>query len=396
MEYSPQKLTEIEENVLNFVENIPIYNENYIFNYLLEFINYNIKDTHSGAKCKRAIECLIYIIDKSDGNCLILKQDKQTFLLDIINKLKGLFDNMKNIQIKEYLKINNNKNNTMFNELIKQISKFFLSVINKNEINSDDLIIKIIEFYDYISNQIINELKIINEISFIKELKDLYNKVLQSVIVSLSKELAPIIYAYIYEKDEILTNIENKLLKIIQEGCYKINEISKDNIDKIINESINNTFIINLFSICKYQSNEEILEQISKSKLKNIDEKNFLAKYKNLKKKCISLLITKLNEILKEYKNDYEKKKEEIKFILNEIKNLEIFPEFIEKNNDDESKDFINNKKIHILYLYQNIIELLPIENKDIQLLIKDIMRQAFDIFQNNIQKLPIIFQEEK
>ena len=115
-----------------------------------------------------------------------------------------------------------------------------------------------------------------------------------------------------------------------------------------------------------------------------------------MKKKCISLLITKLKEILKEYKNDNEKKKEEIKFILNEIKNLEIFPEFIVKNNDDESKDFINNKKIHILYLYQNIIELLPIENKDIQLLIKDIMLQAFDIFQNNIQKLPTIFQEEK
>ena len=174
LEYSPKKLTEIEENVFNFVENIPIYNEDYIFNYLLEFINYNIKDTHSGAKCKRAIECLTYIIDKSDGNCLILKKEKQTFLFDIINKLKGLFYNMKNIQIKEYLKINNNKNNTMFNELIRQISKFFLSVINKNEINSDDLIIKIIEFYQYISNQIINELKVLNEISFIKELKDLY------------------------------------------------------------------------------------------------------------------------------------------------------------------------------------------------------------------------------
>ena len=397
LEYYPQKLTEIEENIFNFVENIPLYNEQYIFNYLLEFINYNIKEVHLGAKCNRAIECLIYIINKSDGNCFILKQDKQTFLFDIFNKLKGLFDNMKNIQIKEYLNVNNKKNNTMFNELMKQISNFFLSVINKIEINSEDLIKKVIEFYQIISNQIINEMKSLNEISFIKEIKDIYNKVHQSIIMSLFKELMPIIYAHIYEKDEILKNIENKLLKIIYVGCYKINEISKDNIDKIINESINKIFVINLFSICKYQSNEEILDTIKKTKLKNIDEKKFLSKFINLKKKCISLLITKLNEILKEFKNDYEKKKDEIKLILNEIKNLEIFPEFIEKNNDDDLNiEFLSNKKIHFFYLYQNILELLPLEDKDIQLLIKEIMIQVYEIFHNKIPKLPPIFKDEK
>ena len=92
-----------------------------------------------------------------------------------------------------------------------------------------------------------------------------------------------------------------------------------------------------------------------------------------------------------------KKKKEEIKLILNEIKNLEVFPEFIEKNNDDDLNiEFLSNKKIHLFYLYQNILELLPLEDKDIQLLIKEIMIQVYDIFHNKIPKLPPIFKDEK
>ena len=92
-------------------------------------------------------------------------------------------------------------------------------------------------------------------------------------------------------------------------------------------------------------------------------------------------LITKLNEILKEYKNDYKNKKEEMIFFLKEIKNLEIFIELFEsKNNDDLKIKKDKNKKIHLFYLYNNIIELLSVENKDIYILIKDIMLQLFDM----------------
>ena len=190
-----------------------------------------------------------------------------------------------------------------------------------------------------------------------------------------------------------------KLLKMINIGCYQINEETKDNINKLLNEPINKLFIINLFSICKFQSKEEILEIINKSKLINIKEKEFTYKYIHFKKRLTSLLIKKLNENLIIYRNEYENKKEEIIFYLDKIKNLDVFPELIEKenlNNDDKIKiDTIENKKIHIFYLYQNIIELICIGDKDIQIIIKDIMLQAFDIIKNKIPPLPEIFSDK-
>ena len=396
LEYSPQKLTEIEENIFNFIQNIPIVNEQFLFNYIFKFISYDIKDAHSGAKCKRMIECLIYIINKTDGNCFFLKEKNKSFLFKIMDKLNGLFDNMKNDIINEYLNSHKNKNDIMFNVLIKQISQLFLAMINKIDIIYDEIISKIIYFYQNISSNIFIESKSMNENTFIKEKIDLFNMVQQNIISDLFIELQPLIYAYLYKQKQNLKDIENKLIKIIYEGCYKINENAKDNIDEIINKSTNKVFIMNLFSICKIQTNQEILDIIKKSKLKNIQESEFINKYINFKKRCSSLLITKLNEILKEYKNEDKDKQEEIIFLLKEIKNLEVFPELINKDylNDNDKKE--KNKKIHVFYLYQNIIELLSIENKDIQILIKDIMLQAFDLIKNKIPELPPIFSDEK
>ena len=102
------------------------------------------------------------------------------------------------------------------------------------DINYIEVISKIIDFYQNISDQIITEMKLINDITFIKEKTDLFNTVHQNIIVDLLMKLSPLIYAYSYEKEKNLNNIENKLIRIINEGCYKINENTKDNIDKII------------------------------------------------------------------------------------------------------------------------------------------------------------------
>ena len=402
IEYSPQRLTEVEENIFNFLQNIPIVNEEYIFNYLLKFINYDISNNHSGALCKKAIECFIYIMNKNNDNCFIIKENNKNFLIQIIDKFSELFRIMKNDSIKKFYNNNNNNKNRcdiMFNELMKQISQFFLVLVNRIETNNEDVILKINEFYENIFWKIIDEIKLINDISFLKEINELYSKVLENIIITLFMELSPITYAYLYEKENNLKNIENKLLKMINIGCYQINEETKDNINKLLNEPINKLFIINLFSICKFQSKEEILEIINKSKLINIKEKEFTYKYIHFKKRLTSLLIKKLNENLIIYRNEYENKKEEIIFYLDKIKNLDVFPELIEKenlNNDDKIKiDTIENKKIHIFYLYQNIIELICIGDKDIQIIIKDIMLQAFDIIKNKIPPLPEIFSDK-
>ena len=212
------------------------------------------------------------------------------------------------------------------------------------------------------------------------------------------------IIASFYEKENELENIINKLTKLlIQVGSNKIINNKKENIDKKINESFYQIFITNLFDICQYQSKQEILDIINKSKLKNIKEEDFIKKFIQFKIQLTTLLIIKLNENLIEYKNDYENKKNEIIFLLKKINNLEVFPELVEKesindnNNDNEKNKEINSiRKIHIFYLYQNIIELLSIENKDMQILIKDIMTKVFDIIKIKIPPLPKFFLNDK
>ena len=402
LDYSPQRLTEIEENIFDFIQNIPVVNEKYIFDYILKYINYDINNIHFGAICQRAIECLIYIINKNDDNCFILKENNKNYLFQIIDNFHQLFKVMKNDNIKQFI-IDNNKSNKkseiMFNDFMKLISKFFLLFINKIESINDEINLKILDFYQIIFEQIMLELKSINEISFIKEIIEIYNNVLLILICSLFLELLPIFYAYFYEKENNQKNIENRLIKIIYLGNYQINNNSKDNINIIINDSVNKTFTTILFSICKHQSKQEILDIINKSKLKNIKENELINKYINLKIKFTSLLITKLNENLKDYKIGYESKKDEIIFLLNEIKSLEVFPELIgdsDSNDIETENENKRNKKIHILYLYQSIIELLPIENKEIQNLIKDILLQTLDIIKFKIPSLPKIFSGEK
>ena len=158
---------------------------------------------------------------------------------------------------------------------------------------------------------------------------------------------------------------------------------------EIINEIINTAFIDCLFIICKYQTNDEIYNYTNKSKLIKIMNKNkYLNNFINFKKKCTSLLISKLNDILNEYKKKYENKKGEnivskIILLLNQIKNLEVYPDLIiikdNIENDNEEIDKFKNKKIHILYLYNVIIDFISIDNKDIQIIIKEILLIAFN-----------------
>ena len=402
LNYSPQRLTEIEENIFNFIQNIPIIKEQYLFNYIMKYINYDINNVHSGALCQRGIESLIYIINKDDINCYILKEDNKNFLFQIIVKFNALFNNMNNDNITNYFKNSKNKFCLMFNEIIKSISQFFLIYINKIDFNSIDILLNIIDFYQKLIEQIIKELSVINESLFIKEIIEIYNKLMQIVINYLFIELLPLIFAYLYKKENELENILTKLTKIlIQIGSNKINNNIKDNIDKKINESSYKIFITNLFSICEYQSKQEILDIINKSKLKNIKEEEFIKKFIQFKIKLTTLLITKLNENLKEYKDDFENKKEEIIFLLNKINSLEVFPELVEMkdnnfNDNEDNKEKNIKRKIHIFYLYQNIIELLSVENKDMHILIKDIMIKAFDIIKIKIPSLPKYFSDDK
>ena len=100
IESTPERLCEIENNIFNFIENIPIGNHQYIYDFLVKYLSYDIKDMHTGALCKRAIG--------SFSNILSKENEKEIFF-DIFEKLNLLFQEMNNDNIIVFF-IKNNKN----------------------------------------------------------------------------------------------------------------------------------------------------------------------------------------------------------------------------------------------------------------------------------------------
>ena len=383
----PQRLTEVENLVFSFIENIPSVNEQYIIDFIIKYINYDLNNLHTGILCKRAIECLVNILSKNKDIHFILTEKGKKKLFQIFEKLNSLFNEMNNNTINKYF-INSKNKEMEFIDFIKLISKLFFEIINNIDENSEEILSKIIQLFENIYELCIKELKLIKEEKNIKEIVEFYKEIIKSIIQFLFIELLPFIYVILNEKENEIKNIENNLLKMLFMKYDKGNE-GQNKTYEIINEIINTAYIDCLFIICKYQTNDEIYNYTNKSKLIKIMNKNkHLNNFINFKKKCTSLLISKLNDILNEYKKKYENKKGEnivskIILLLNQIKNLEVYPDLIiikdNIENDNEEIDKFKNKKIHILYLYNVIIDFISIDNKDIQIIIKEILLIAFN-----------------
>ena len=379
----PQRLTEVENTVFTFIENIPSINEQYIIDFIIKYINYDLNNSHNGVLCKRDIESLVSILNKSKDNHFILKEKGKNELLHIFEKLNLLFKEMNNTSINKYY-INSKNKEIEFIGFIKSIKNLFLAIINKADENSEEILSKIIQFSQNKYDQCIKEIKMLKDENNLNDIIDLYKEIIKNIIQFLFNELLPFMYMIFNQKENEIKSIEKQLLKMLYIENDK-NIVEKKN----IYEQINEAFIDCLFAICKYQPNEEVLNYTEKSKLiinKNIYINNFI----NFKKKCTSLLISKLSNILNEYKKKYENKKEEkislkIVLLLNQIKNLEVYPDLMilkdkteaEKESNDNIK--FKNKKVHLLYLYNSIIDFISIDNKDIQIIIKEILKIAFN-----------------
>ena len=296
---------------------------------------------------------------------------------------------MNNDNIVEYFIKSNNKE-IAFIDFIKLINKLFFVILNKIEENNDEILYKIIQSSQNIYDHCIKEINLLKEEKYIKEIIDIYVEIIKNIIQFLFNELFPYILVILNEKENEIQNLENQFIKML----FIENKIN-NNMNTVINEMINKALIFSLFDISKYQTNEEILKYINKYKdFQSINENKYICNFTNFKKKCTSLLISKLNNILNEYKIEYENKKDnnvlsKIILLLNQIKNMEIFPDLmnieINKNGDNnnvDNKEEMNkykNKKMHLLYLYKSLVNYILIDNKEIQLIIKEILLMVFN-----------------
>ena len=194
-------------------------------------------------------------------------------------------------------------------------------------------------------------------------------------------------FLFILDKEEEQSKIiESKIIKIIKISC----DITYNNINNASIESINQISIQKLFNICKFKSNEELLENMKNEKM---DNEKYINYHIKIGKIFTTLLIQKTIEILRRFREDEiqsgdiplsNERYTEIRNLLLNIKNLEIYPDInnIDKNEKEEEEekkeitvfDIVSKtKKLHLFYIQPILNDFINTKDKDIKNLVKEI-----------------------
>ena len=178
---------------------------------------------------------------------------------------------------------------------------------------------------------------------------------------------------------------------------------NNDTIKDISQDILNQVCVTELFELCRYRSNEEILSNIKNDKIK-INKDKFINNTIKIGKICTKFLIQKMIKLLKNYRDDEislgdlpmsRARTKEIIILLQNIKKLEVFPNInlIENNEEEENeknkenKDEITvfdivskTKKIHLFYLQPILNYFINTKEKDIRNLIRELFQEITNI----------------
>ena len=420
LEIKPRRIIEIENEIFSFLEKIPVQN-NVIFNYLIDKMNFDFKNPHSEAIYRRSLECFQNNICKNENNNnnFGLSKEQSEIIKKLIEKITELINQSnKNEFIECLMNTSYDKNDIQeclpfksylisFIKIIDQIFNNYLIYKEKledKEIEKEkkeiinniyDLFLLVLVLFETIFKQSINDFKSINKI-YKPMISEIYYQMnIESVNFIINKLIFYILYILGEEDQKIFKPIENKLIEIIRLSCGISNNYTNKN--NLPSESLNQICINELFKICKYQSVEEILNSIKDNKKINPDK--YIENHIKIGKICSTLLIQKIIEILKKFREDEiksgdmplnRKRIKEIVDLLKNIKNFEMFPNINKIEHDDNQQekneektvfDIISKtKKIHLFYIQPILNDFIDTKEKEIKNLVKEIFQEITNI----------------
>ena len=161
-----------------------------------------------------------------------------------------------------------------------------------------------------------------------------------------------------------------------------------------VTSSISKVCISNLFELCKFKTPEILKREIND---KNFNADDYVKIKEKIAKMCTPILIKRCKEILKKFLADEIKsgsmplsrsRLEDIKYVLEKLKKLEIYPEYnkidemsgnkkeINYENGQEIMNFIlKKKKSHLISLLPLLSEFITTKENEIKILVKDIFK---------------------
>ena len=424
LEENPRKLLDFENNIFTFLEKIPLENIS-IFNYIIDKMTIDCNNPHSETICRRTLECVKKMIcnNQNDKSKFGLKKEEKEIFEKIVEKLKEIINLRKNNEVVESMIVTamdkqNLKDGLTFDlyisTFVKIIDKMCENFIKYKESLKDEvkegkkeIINNIYEMFDLTLDLFENIFK--QSVEGFDSIKKLYlpyvNEIYQQMeIESISFIINKFIFYILYilgdEDSEIFEKLKEKVINDIKLCC----EISynNDTIKNISPDILNQICVTQLFELCRYKSNEEILSNLKNDKIK-INKDKFINNKIKIGKICTKLLIQKMIKLLKKYRDDEislgdlpmsRTRTKEIIILLQNIKNLEVFPNINliegneeEKESNKENKEEITvfdivskTKKIHLFYLQPILNDFINTKEKDIRNLIRELFQEITNI----------------
>ena len=433
----PYNLLLDESNVFEFmkeIQKIIINNENNLMSYakfLSSYLKIDLNNLHSEALCRKSLDMFHYLfIDQflpfniyknylpifiqncKDIISLRNKIDYVTSLLDIretYSKLKkknsanygnSFNNNFSSIIGNNTQDINNQNQINIYpeittiqlwhycSEILIKILTFVLSNNNKNKNlnknNIENIWECLIESYEIIFKQSENGYKTIPK-NILDELIKSCQEMEISIINFIVNTLLP-------NSLYIKKTMQIQLLNLLDMGSnFDYSNQNTSSSTSSLQSSISKVCISNLFELCKYKTEDNLKREINE---KNFDPSDYVKIKVKIAKMCTPILIKRCKETLKKFLDDEIKsgsmplsrsRLEDIKFVLEKLKLLEIYPDYIyidekeleeKKNKEKDMMDFIlMKKKSHLISLLPLLSEFITTKENEVKIIVKEIFR---------------------
>ena len=257
---------------------------------------------------------------------------------------------------------------------------------NYEKYNLEEIWKVIIEAYDMIFRQRDSVFK-----NMKKSHKELVSKSSSEMKISIINFIVNILLP---NSLHINKQMQIRLLILLDIGSSLENESNNESSGSVTS-SISKVCISNLFELCKFKTPEVLKREIN---VQNFNPDDYVKIKEKIAKMCTPILIKRCKEILKKFLADEIKsgsmplsrsRLEDIKYVLEKLKKLEIYPDYnkiedirgkkeikMEENDQQEIIGFIlKKKKSHLISLLPLLSEFITTKENEIKILVKDIFK---------------------
>ena len=433
----PYNLLLDESNVFEFmkeIQKIIINDENNLMSYakfLSSYLKIDLNNLHSEALCRKSLDMFLYLFTDQFLPFNIYKNYLPIFITnckDIIS-LRNKIDYVTSLlEIRErYSQLKKKKSanygNSFSNNFSSIIGNNTQDLNNQNQINtfpeisiiqlwhySSEILIKILTFVisNNNKNKNLNKNNIENiwecliesyEIIF-KQSENGYKTIPKNILDELIKSCQEMEISIInFIVNTLLPNslyikktMQIQLLNLLDMGSnFDYSNQNTSSSTSSLQSSISKVCISNLFELCKFKTEDNLKKEINE---KNFDPSDYVKIKVKIAKMCTPILIKRCKETLKKFLDDEIKsgsmplsrsRLEDIKFVLEKLKLLEIYPDYIyidekeieEKNQKEKDMmDFIlMKKKSHLISLLPLLSEFITTKEIEVKIIVKEIFR---------------------